>query len=382
MNLLREKLRAQGHHVLRCSDGPDMSGMNRAAEASAALGKEALDFYKQEYAKSAPDRAEAAALAKQQAGLQNELSQQQLEVSRQERQRYDTVFKPLENEIVAAARGFDTPQKREAAAAAASADVEQAISGQRQATMRAMERRGALPTSGRVMAMQGMQDIGAAKAKAGAANQARQQVETMGRAMKMDAAGLGRGVVGNQSTTAGIALQAGNSAVSNGTAPVNIAAAGAGMMQQGFGTALQGQGQAGNLYGQAASIQQRANDSSGLWGALGSVAGSALSNPALFTSDEDQKEDVKPASDEAALKAVRKTPNKVWRYKDDSQAADGGRQHVGPMAQKVAATMGMSAAPGGKAIDPITMNGVVLGAVRALDKKLTKVAAAAGMQTH
>jgi hypothetical protein len=42
--------------------------------------------------------------------------------------------------------------------------------------------------------------------------------------------------------------------------------------------------------------------------------------------------------------------------------------------------MGMHAAPGGKVIDLVTMNGVTNGAVRALDKKVSKIAAAMGMQ--
>jgi hypothetical protein len=274
MNILREKLRARGHHVLRCSDAPDTTAMNEAAKASAELGREAYSFYKQEYEKGAPDRAEATALAKEQAGIQNELSKQQLALSKQERDRYTSTFQPIEQKIAADAMGYDTPARREAEAAAASADMERGISAQRDATTRAMGRSGALPNSGRVMAMQGMLDVGAAKAKAGAANTARTQVETIGSAKMMDAAGLGRGVIGNQGTTAGIALNAGNSAVGNGNQPVNIAAAGAGLMGQGFQAGLQGQGQAGNLYGQAANIQQRADAANtGIWGALGNAAG-------------------------------------------------------------------------------------------------------------
>jgi hypothetical protein len=380
MNLLREKLRARGHHRLYCSDAPDTSGINAAAAANAEIAKEALAWYKDEYARTAPQRAAASGAAMEQAALQNDLAKQQLQTTSEERQRYKTTFQPLEQQIVADAAGYDTPARREAEAAAAAADVERLAGAQRQATMRSLERRGALPSSGRVMAMSGMMDIAAAKAKAGAANTARKQVETVGAAKRADAAALGRGVVSQGATAAQIGLQAGNSSAANAAAPVGIAASGAGLMGQGFQTGISGNNSAGSLYAQQSGIQQKANDSSGVWGALGSVAGAALSNPLLFTSDEEQKEGVKPASDDAALEAVRKTPNKVWRYKEDSPAADGGQTHVGPMAQKVAATMGMDAAPAGKAIDPITMNGVMMGAVRALDKKLSKVVAAAGLQ--
>lgn len=280
MNLLREKLRASGHHVLRCSDAPDMSGMNAAAKASAELGQQAFDFYRGEFEKGAGDRAEAAALAKHQATLQNDLSEQQLQTQAEERGRYKSTFQPLENKIVAAAQGFDTPERREAAATAAGADVEMQMAGQRAATMRAMERSGALPTSGRVAALAGMQDVAVAKAKAGAANQARQQIETLGAAKMNDAAALGRGVVSNSATAAQLGMQAGNSSVANAQQPLAIAAQGAGLMGQGFNTNLAGQGQAGNLYGQVATIQQK-NDASNaaLWGALGSAAGMAMGKP-------------------------------------------------------------------------------------------------------
>ena len=46
-----------------CSDAPDYSGVNRAAEANAKIAKEALDWYKQEYARTAPQRDASAAMA-------------------------------------------------------------------------------------------------------------------------------------------------------------------------------------------------------------------------------------------------------------------------------------------------------------------------------
>ena len=47
-----------------CKDTPDQSGINAAALANANLSKESLDWYKQIYAESAPDRADAAATNK------------------------------------------------------------------------------------------------------------------------------------------------------------------------------------------------------------------------------------------------------------------------------------------------------------------------------
>ena len=39
-----------------CADAPDNSGMNAAAEASAKLGRDAFDWFKQEYANTAGQR--------------------------------------------------------------------------------------------------------------------------------------------------------------------------------------------------------------------------------------------------------------------------------------------------------------------------------------
>lgn len=256
-----------------CADAPDTSGLNEAAQRSSELSKEAFDWYKAEYERTAPDRAAASAAAMEQAGLQNDLTKQQLQSAAEERDRYKTTFVPLEQQIVKDAVGYDTPARREAEAAAASADVSRAIDAQHEAASRELMRLGATPNSGRIMAMNGMLDIGAAKAKAGAANTARKQVEAVGAAKRADAAALGRGVVSQGATAAQLGLAAGNSSAANASAPVGIAAAGAGLMGQGFQTGIQANNAAGNLYGQAASIQQKAGDNSGVWGALGNVAG-------------------------------------------------------------------------------------------------------------
>ena len=64
------------------------------------------------------------------------------------------------------------------------------------------------------------------------------------------------------------------------------------------------------------------------------------------------------------------TPVSSWRYKDGQ--GDGGA-HVGPMAQNVRKTMGETAAPDGKQIDLISMNGISMAAIAALDKKVGRL---------
>ena len=67
-----------------------------------------------------------------------------------------------------------------------------------------------------------------------------------------------------------------------------------------------------------------------------------------------------PNSAMFVAEAVKATPVSSWRYKDGQ--GDGGA-HVGPMAQNVRKTMGETAAPGGKQIDLISMNGISMAAI-------------------
>jgi hypothetical protein len=215
--------------------------------------------------------------------------------------------------------------------------------------------------------MQSQMGLSEAAMKAGAANTARDKVELMGNAMKMDAASLGRGLAANQATSAGVALNAGNSAVGNAGTPLAQAQAATSMMGQGFNTAISGNNSAGSLYGTAANIQQQANNSS--MEMFGTLAGAGIT----AFSDVNMKKNIQPVSDEQALKAIEKTPVSTWDYKKGE--GDGGR-HTGPMAQEVKKNMGEQAGPGGKMIDLVTLNGNNMAAIAALSRKVDKLAKA------
>ena len=354
-----------------CSDAPDYSGMNNAAEANAALSKESLDFYKQIYAEQKPAREAAAKVAMDVANQQLDSSRQNTAISNDYWNYQKNTFRPLEEGIVADAQAYDTTARRDAAASEAVADVGMQAELARQAQTRQQQRMGVNPASGKALALQGQMGMAEAAAKAGAANTARDKVELQGYARKMDAANLGRGLASSQATSAGVALNAGNSAVGNAGAPLTQANQAAATMGQGFNTAIQGNNSAGQLYGQVAQMQSQ---DSGLMGALGGVAGSFLGGSGfakMVDSDKNKKEDIKPVSDEKALEAVKKTPVSRWKYKDGE--GDGGA-HVGPMAQHVNKNMGEQAAPGGKMVDLITLNGMNMAATGALARKVDKLA--------
>lgn len=365
-------------------EAPDYSGMNNAAEANAQISKEALEWYKQVYAENAPAREKAADYAYKVADQQLKSSELNDSISRDYWDYQKGTFRPLEQGIVTDAQNYDTAARREEKADQATADVGMQVALAKQSQDRDLARKGVMPGSGKMLAMSNQMALGEAAAKAGAANKAREQVELQGYARKMDAANLGRNLASSQATSAGVALNAGNSAVNNAGVPLAQSNAAVQTAGQGFNTAISGNNSAGGIYGNMAQLQMQSNSQdSGVWGALGGIAGQFAGSSAGSTmianglkalpalSDKNTKKSVKPVSDDQALDAVKSTPVSSWDYKPGQ--GDGG-SHVGPMAQHVQKTMGEQAAPGGKQVDLITMNGVNMAATAALARKVDKLA--------
>jgi len=375
-----------------------MSGVNRAAEAQAKISADTLAWYKEKDAADRPMREKLQQQAYDTAAQQAESARTQDALAADYANYNKTTFRPLEQGIVADAQAYDTPEKRNAASTAALADTNMAFDSVNKARTQQLAASGIDPGSARAMSVMQGQDVAQATSGAGAAYKARQGVETIGRAMKMDAAGLGRGLASNQATSAGLALQAGNSAVSNTGIPLSASQSATALMGQGFSRAANANAQAGNMYTNIAGIQQKAGEqSSGLMGALGSVAGayagSASGSTAitglLAMSDENMKTDIEPVSDKAALDAVNATPVKQWKY-DPAKMAEKGLDiapedagtNIGPMAQDVNKNMGDGAAPDGKKLNLVTMNGIAMKSIQALDKKVTKLTKLVSAASH
>lgn len=267
----------KGQTLLTCSDAPDTTKQQEAAMMTAQLSKEQLDWAKQIYSETAPARARA----EERATRVSDAQLADMETARGMAKDYadynKNTFRPLEQGIVADAQAYDTPQRREAAAAGASADAEIGLAGQRAATSRELERSGVAPGSGKSLALGGMMDLGAAKLKAGAANKARMNIETIGAAKKMDAASLGRGLPGNQATSASLAMAQGNSAAQNAGAallPSQNAQIG---LSNAYGGARAGYGSAANIYGDITRTQAGvdASNTSNVASGVGAIAGAA-----------------------------------------------------------------------------------------------------------
>ncbi len=358
-----------------CSDAPDTSGVNAAAVASSKLGADQFAWFTKEYERTAPERAAVVARDNAVADAQIKGMSFATDEAKAFSDRNKTVFQPLEDKIVADAQTYDTPQRRAQMAAEAGADVTASFDRASQGATRALMRTGASPTGAVNAAL--VQDAALAKAKAvaGATTTATRNVEQQGYARMQDAAALGKGIVGNQGTQQQIATQSGGAAVGAGAASLGANQTGANLMQTGFQGAMQGQGQAGQLFGQAAQIEASAKpDVLGGLGGLGMAAGAMGWKP--FSDENMKKGTGKKADGERALAEVMATPvEEGWQY-DESKGAPaglGGENHIGPMAQKVRATMGESAAPGGKRLDLVNINGRLMAAMQALAKKVERL---------
>ena len=347
-----------------CSSAPDMTAMNTIAATQAKLSQEQLDWAKSIYADTAPDRAAATARANTVSDAQLAALNKQTALTDDYAKYNEDTFRPLEQSIVTDANNFNAPGRIDAAVGKAVADVNQGFSNVQGQQQRSLARMGVNPNSGKALALGNQTAIAQAAALAGASNKARTDTETLGRAIKMDAAGLGRNLATNQATSAGIALNQGSAAVTNGMQSGNITAQGNQIVTQGYSGAQSGLTGAASTYGNIASIQQKSDASNAeLLGSMGKSAG-------MVMSDKKAKKNVKKVSGKASLAAFKKMPVSNWDYK--AGKGDGGN-HTGPMAQDVQKGLGNSVAPGGKMIDPISLHGHQINAIKELDKRLAKV---------
>lgn len=256
-------------------------GMLAAAQASERIAMEQLALAREQYD-----------WARQQAGedrafLQPFLDQQMRiadsnEARAQDYYEYEKgVYRPLEMGIVEDAKAFDTEGERERLAREAVADIGQQFGQARATTARDLSRYGVNPSSTAFAETFTRMNTQEGLARAQAANNARTQAKALGHAMKMDAAGLGRGLASNASTAYGIALNA-NSGAQQGRMGLTQSEAGLrGQAMSGFGDAQRGFANAGGLYGsefgaRMQNWQGRQSQSDGMMNLIGTLGGSAM----------------------------------------------------------------------------------------------------------
>lgn len=349
-----------------CSDAPDNSGVNNAAEASAQLGRDAFDWFKTEYANTAGQRKETQDLANSVSEKQLASMQYALDQAKDAENYNKTTFRPLEQRLVSEAQNYDTAERRNQESAAAVSDVNRQVAAQRLATQQDLARSGVSPESGKSQALNAAMDVEAAKAAAGASYTARKGVEQQGYARMADAASLGRNLPSQQATQQSLGVQAGSGAVQSSGAANSAGMSGAALMQTGFNTGLNAQQTSGNLFGQAAQLSGGGSN----LGGIGQLLGGAASMYSSIKSSKKVKTDKRAVSMSDALDGVKDLDVEAWRYKEGE--GDGG-EHIGPYAEDVQREFGDGVAPGGQEIRVQPMGAIADEATQQLAAQLARV---------
>ena len=218
------------------------------------------------------------ARADEQFALDKEIQKTQIDLARTTREEFQKAA-PIRQTIYdeAMAAGGEADQQKQAALAIG--DVRSQFGMQADQTSRQMKAYGIDPTSGKFQGQARTAGIMEAATSAAAATKARDAANQLGWAKRLDASALAQGQFGNQATSTGLALTAGQQALGAGQVTMgNYGALGSSMNQANTG-AMQGWGQVGQLGVQkynadvnAYSATQQANAASGA--ALGSTIGS------------------------------------------------------------------------------------------------------------
>lgn len=208
------------------------------------------------------------------------LDQQQADADRA-RQRYQSLFEPLEEQLAADAESYATPSRQEFEAGKAEADVAAQFAQARQTAQDRLEAFGVDPSQTRSTSIDAAGRLAEAAAQASAGNQARTQTENIGRALRSEAINVGRGYPGQIAGSTSGALQAGNQAANTGLATTASGAStmGTGMGWQGSGNqALTGWGNVLNqgFQNQMDAYKAKQDQSSGWGGILGNLAGAGM----------------------------------------------------------------------------------------------------------
>lgn len=256
-----------------------------AALKEAKLGEDWLAFSKDAFAQSevrqAATDALAATVAQQQLATQERANQW----SKEDRDRYKTVFQPMEDRYLKEANNWDSAARQETLASEAKADVLAGSAAAQQANNRSMASMGVSPTSGKFQAIDRASAQQTGLSVAGAQNSARTNVRAQGMAMRADGINMGKGLPSQAAGAAGLGLTAGSAALGSNMAANSQWSQNNQIMGQGIQGAMQGYGQQASIlnqqYGnkiQAWSAGQNASaaNSAGTASAVGAVAGVGL----------------------------------------------------------------------------------------------------------
>lgn len=347
-------------------DAPDPDPMiGEAAKANAEIGKEALALQREQYADQKALTDKYMPVFEEQIRLSQAEQAKSTARSDQQWESYQRDFAPLESELAKKALEYNTDGRQTMEADRAAADVSQNFGLARQRMAEDMAASGGLPGSGAGLANANAMAIEEAKARAGASNTARRQVESQGLAYLDNAARFGRNMSSTGLAAASLAGQQGGQAQGSVGGLSQLVAAPVQQSQGLFGAAVGANSSAGNLgLGLFNAELQGQKNSNAIFGDILKAGASIYGMP----SSEKLKVMGDEVDDAEATKLMRKSPAKEWSYKPG--LGDGStQQRMGPTAESLAGTP----VSDGTKIDMPSMLGLHHASLRDVDKRLAKL---------
>lgn len=347
--------------------------VGEAAKMQAQISSEWLDFSKEAYAAANERQVGIDALTKQVTDQQLATQDRANQWAQEDRDRYKSVFQPMEDQYIQDANNWDSAERQQQMAAEARSDVLANAAQQRSSTNRSLAAMGVNPNSGRFAGVNRTADMQTGLAAAGAQNTARNQVRSQGMAMRADAVNMGKGLPSQAASSAGLGLSAGNSALGGNIGSANLANSSTGIMNSGYSGAASGYANQANILNQqygnqlsawATQQQASAGNTGAMMGGIGSIAGMGM----MMMSSEEVKENKTPVR--GALKAINNLRVEQWDYKPGQ--GDGGR-HVGAYAEDFQRETGHG---DGKSIPVIDAIGVTMKATQELSQQVEQLAGA------
>lgn len=215
--------------------------------------------------------------------VQLPVMQEQADNAREDRERYEQTFRPIEDNLVEEFQSYDSPERQAQERGRAGADVSMAFDAQRRNALQRLEGYGVDPSQTRNAALDLGVRVQQAAATAGAMSGATRNVENTGRALRAEAINIGKGMPSNVAASYGQSIAAGNSGVGNANATTGTST-NALTSSQGFMAGAQGGvNGAANITNQGYQnqlAQYNANSANmtGMIGAAGGVAGMMLAD--------------------------------------------------------------------------------------------------------
>lgn len=251
--------------------GPLIKAMQQSSDFSYSMSKDQLAWAKKVYG----DNKKVSNIVIDKALGEMD---KQIQDAGEARQRYKTIYQPLEEQAAYDAQSYSTPDRQEFEAGKAEADVAAQFEQARNTAQQRLESFGVDPSQTRSQALDLGTRVAEAAAQASAGNQARQNTEAIGRQLRSEAINTGRGYPAEISGSTAGGSQSGNQAVNTGLATTASGAQtmGTAPMWQQIGN--QGVGAWGNLLNTQFGNQLDAwkadqSSSSGIGSALGAIGG-------------------------------------------------------------------------------------------------------------